>query len=101
MHNLAEIPSVSRAVAEATQSESEMATVDVLRSVHDQIISPQKLPNIRSNQGKSVATASTGWLHSVPADTPAKELQARYQRDGYVWVKNVIPREDVFDMREE
>ncbi|CAD6588646.1 MAG: hypothetical protein ASARMPRED_003676 [Alectoria sarmentosa] len=27
-------------------------------------------------------------------------MRARYEREGYLWVKNVIPREDVLDMRE-
>lgn len=39
-------------------------------------------------------------MQSVTADTSFEEMRARYERDGYLWVKNLIPREDVLDMRE-
>ena len=77
-----------------------MAAADVLPSVHDRITSPQNLPSVRSNQGKSVAPASTGWLTSVPADSPVEELQARYERDGYLFMKGILPRSDVLKCRE-
>jgi phytanoyl-CoA hydroxylase len=35
-----------------------------------------------------------------PNDTPLAEIRERYARNGYVWLKNVIPRSDVYDMRE-
>lgn len=69
--------------------------------MNDKIRSPQKLPTLRSNQGNQVAAASTGWMQSVTTDTSRQELRARYERDGYLWVKNLIPREDVLDMREQ
>lgn len=80
-----------------------MASCDVLvqTPLHDKIVSPKRLPTLRSNQGKYVDTASTGWMQSVTTDTPKEELRARYELDGYLWVKNVIPREDVLDMREQ
>ena len=40
------------------------------------------------------------WLQPTPRDTPIEEMRARYERDGYVWLKNVIPRSDVYDCRE-
>jgi len=78
-----------------------MATNDVQRPVHNNIISPQKLPSLRSNQGKNVDAASIGWMYSVDPSTPMEEMKARYESDGYLWVKNLIPREDVLDMREQ
>jgi len=33
-------------------------------------------------------------------DTPLEEMRRRFEEDGYVFVKNVMPREDVLDMRE-
>ena len=78
-----------------------MASCDVQTPVHDKIVSPKDLPTLRSNQGNHVDAASTGWMQSVPITTPREEMRARYERDGYLWVKNVIPREDVLDMREQ
>ena len=78
-----------------------MASCDVQFPVNDQIVTPQKLPTLRSNKGNHVDIASTGWMHFVTIDTTCEELRARYDRDGYLWVKNLIPREDVLDMREQ
>ena len=78
-----------------------MALCDVQRPVYDKIMFPQKLPSLRSNQGKHVDEASTGWMQSVAANTPFEEMRALYERDGYLWVKNLIPREDVLEMREQ
>ncbi|KAL8955832.1 MAG: hypothetical protein Q9183_006511 [Haloplaca sp. 2 TL-2023] len=55
---------------------------------------------LRSNRGDYVDASSTGWMRPTPVDTPLEEMRRRYQEDGYIWVKNVIPREDVYDMRE-
>ncbi|KAF6219106.1 hypothetical protein HO133_004931 [Letharia lupina] len=77
-----------------------MASCDVQTLLHDSIIHPPKLPTLRSNQGSHVEAASTGWMQSVTTDTPWEQMNARYERDGYLWVKNLIPREDVLDMRE-
>ncbi len=40
-------------------------------------------------------------MNPTPLGTPVTEMQARYNRDGYIWIKNLIPREDVLDMREQ
>jgi len=81
-----------------------MASADVQNaplSAHELRSSTPQLPILRSNQGESVAQASTGWMLPTPNDTPIEEMRRRYERDGYIWVKNVIPREDVLDMREQ
>ncbi|KAL8711861.1 MAG: hypothetical protein Q9220_003805 [cf. Caloplaca sp. 1 TL-2023] len=39
-------------------------------------------------------------MRPTPKDTPLEEIRSRFMQDGYVWIKNVIPREDVYDMRE-
>ncbi|KAL8904714.1 MAG: hypothetical protein Q9207_003078 [Kuettlingeria erythrocarpa] len=62
-------------------------------------VSPQ-LPSLRSNQGNYVDESSTGWMRSTATGTPLQEMRRRFKEDGYIWVKNVIPREDVYDMRE-
>lgn len=59
------------------------------------------LPNLRSNQGDYVDQSSTGWMRSTPPDTSLDKMRKRFKEDGYIWVKNVLPREDVYDMREQ
>ena len=78
-----------------------MAACEVQKPLPDNVVSPPSLPILRSNQGNHVDPASTGWMQSVTTDTPREEMRARYDRDGYLWVKNLIPREDVLDMREQ
>lgn len=78
-----------------------MASCMVQNPVHDNLSRKKRLPILRSNQGNHVDAASTGWMHSVTTETSKDEIRARYERDGYVWVKNLIPREDVLDMREQ
>ena len=58
-------------------------------------------PVLRSNQGSEVGSASTGWMLPTSLSIPRSEMRARYDRDGYIWIKNLIPREDVLDMREQ
>jgi phytanoyl-CoA hydroxylase len=36
----------------------------------------------------------------TPITTPLEEMRRRFEEDGYIFVKNVMPREDVLDMRE-
>lgn len=64
-------------------------------------VSPKQLPSLRSNHGNQVESVSTGWLIPTSISTPRSEMRARYNNDGYVWIKNLIPREDVLDMREQ
>ena len=42
-----------------------------------------------------------GWLRETSVDTPVGEMRARFDEDGYVFIKGLIPREDVLDMREK
>lgn len=43
---------------------------------------------------------SIGILTPTTLDTPLAELQRRYKEDGYLLVKNVLPREDVLRVRQ-
>ena len=38
-------------------------------------------------------------LIPTPRDTPLPELKKRFERDGYLFLKNLIPREDVLKVR--
>lgn len=78
-----------------------MASCKVQAPVNDNVFSANRLPNPRSNQGNPIDPTSTAWMQSVTTDTPKADMRTRYNRDGYLWVRNLIPREDVLDMREQ
>ena len=40
-------------------------------------------------------------MQPTDLNTPICEMRARYDRDGYIWIKNLIPREVVYDIREQ
>ncbi|KAL6721449.1 hypothetical protein ACLMJK_000552 [Lecanora helva] len=65
--------------------------------LHPEPNTSNDLPILQSNEGAQVAS---GWMTPTPRDTPLSEMRERYERDGYIWVKNVIPRDVVLDMRE-
>jgi phytanoyl-CoA hydroxylase len=43
---------------------------------------------------------SIGSLRSFSKDTPVGELREAYRRDGYIWIKGLLPVEDVLKCRE-
>ncbi|KAL8830205.1 MAG: hypothetical protein Q9191_001566 [Dirinaria sp. TL-2023a] len=61
----------------------------------------QPAPLQRTNHGSHIDPEMVDWLTPTSKDTPLSDIRARYSRDGYVWIKNVIPRSDVFDLREQ
>ncbi|KAK3071361.1 hypothetical protein LTR53_008766 [Teratosphaeriaceae sp. CCFEE 6253] len=67
---------------------------------HELSYEPQQLPKLRSNYGEYLDPSSVGWLKETRADTPLDEMRARYDADGYLFVKGLIPREDVLDVRQ-
>lgn len=69
-------------------------------AAHELIYEPQQLPKLRSNYGEYLDESSVGRMKQTPIDTPMEEMRRRFEEDGYIWVKNVMPREDVNDMRE-
>ncbi|KAL9604156.1 MAG: hypothetical protein Q9219_000744 [cf. Caloplaca sp. 3 TL-2023] len=81
-----------------------MASVDVLpatgSSTYATANAISQPLNLRSSKSKYVDQAAIGWMRSTQLDTLIQEMRQRFQEDGYIWVKNVIPRQDVFDMRE-
>ena len=56
--------------------------------------------SVGSNEGK-IPQHDLEWLKETPTDTPLAEMQRRLREDGYVFVKNLIPREDVLKVRSE
>lgn len=69
--------------------------------LNDDYETPVDVPAIHSSQGKDVDPSSLGWMQPIDLWTPLKEMRKRYHRDGYIWVKNLLPREDVLAMREQ
>ena len=61
----------------------------------------KEVPILHSNTGGHVDRASTGWMTPTPRNTPPEKMREQFYRDGYIWIKNVIPRDAVLDMREQ
>ncbi|KAI4158682.1 MAG: hypothetical protein LQ342_007203 [Letrouitia transgressa] len=55
---------------------------------------------IRSNEG-TIDDKHLGQLRPTPKDIPLLEMQRRLKEDGYLFVKNLIPRDDVLRVRKE
>lgn len=67
---------------------------------HELVYEQDQLPKLRSNYGAHLDNDNVGWLQETPIDTPLDEMRRRFDQDGYIFVKNVMPRKDVLDMRE-
>lgn len=70
-------------------------------AAHEMMPEPRVLPPLRSNSGAYVDPSTTGWMRPTSRDTPIEEMRRLYETEGYVWVKQLLPREDVYDMREQ
>ena len=57
-------------------------------------------PALWTNYGDQIPPSMVDWLQPTSRDTPIEEMRANFEREGYVWLKNVIPRSDVYDCRE-
>lgn len=58
---------------------------------------PKSLKNLT---GDALDESSIGWLHETPVTTSIEEMRRRYQEEGYVFMKRLILRDDVLDVRE-
>ncbi|KAI1611211.1 hypothetical protein EDD36DRAFT_467205 [Exophiala viscosa] len=76
-----------------------MATVEVQGQPRAPAIN-SGLPESLSGIEGSVSRAQLGWLRPTAADTPIAEMRRRLFEDDYVFVKGLLPREDVLKMRE-
>lgn len=75
-----------------------MATT-VLSLVSHSSVFPSLPEHIQANQGR-VARPQLGWLRSTTVDTPLEEMRRRLDQDNYLYVKGLIPRSLVLQMRE-
>ncbi len=60
--------------------------------------STPKISAIRSNTG-TIKEEQIGRLRPTSKDTPVSEMKKRFEEDGYLFVKNLIPRADVLKVR--
>lgn len=60
----------------------------------------RKPPVVGSNQGR-IGNEHIRWLRPTTTDTPLEEMRDRLEQDGYLFVKNLLPREDVLKVRAE
>ncbi|KAL4889688.1 hypothetical protein BDV59DRAFT_210112 [Aspergillus ambiguus] len=61
---------------------------------------PEALPNGLGQNGGRIDLQHLGRLRPSPSSLPLEEMRRRLQEDGYLFVKGLIPREDVLDARE-
>jgi hypothetical protein len=80
-----------------------MAAVLPHSSSHELSFEPISLPvpRIRSNEGEYVEQKSLGWMRPTSANETLQEMWRRFEDDGYLLIKGLIPRKDVLDMREQ
>lgn len=57
-------------------------------------------PDGLAQNGGRIPTERVGLLKHTSASLPMNEMRQRLKQDGYLFVKGLIPREDVLDMRE-
>lgn len=67
---------------------------------HELVYEPAQLPKLRSNYGRYLDNDTVGWMRTTPVNTPLEEMRRRFDEDGYIFCKNVMPRADVLGMRE-
>ena len=60
-----------------------------------------RLPNGLGQNGGRVDSTQLDWLRPSSPTLPLEELRQRLRDDGYIFVKGLIPREDVLDAREK
>ena len=58
------------------------------------------VPLQRTSEGAQIDPKTVSWLKPTPNDTPLSEIRSRYERDGYVWLKTIMPRDAVLKIRE-
>jgi phytanoyl-CoA hydroxylase len=70
-----------------------------LRTEHlKQEVLPKCLKNLTGN---ALDESDIGWLKETPVTMSIDAMKERYLEDGYVFLKSLIPRDDVLDVREE
>jgi phytanoyl-CoA hydroxylase len=71
------------------------------KPAHELVYEPNQLPKLRSNYGPHLDQSSVGWLRETAVETQLDEMRKRFDDDGYLYIKGLIPREDVLDVRQK
>lgn len=64
-----------------------------------QTASSPATPAVKGIKGASLRSDQLDRLRPTPKDTPIEEMRRRLDTDGYLFVKNLIPRADVYKVR--
>jgi len=56
---------------------------------------------LKNNIGDALDESNFGWLRETPATTSIEEMRSNFLQDGYVFIKNLLPRKEVLEVREE
>lgn len=67
---------------------------------HELVYQQDALPLLRSNYGPHLPASSATWMKETHISTPMAEMRRRFATDGYLFLKSVLPREDVLDVRQ-
>ena len=59
---------------------------------------PQTLKNLT---GDIISESGIGWLRETHTAAPIEVMRKRYLEDGYVFLKKLIPSDEILDVREE
>jgi phytanoyl-CoA hydroxylase len=59
---------------------------------------PQTLKNLT---GDIISESGIGWLRETYTAAPIEVMRKRYLEDGYVFLKKLIPSDEILDVREE
>lgn len=72
------------------------AAVETMPALHTSGV--DEFSDIGANQGV-IKKEHIKQLRPTPKDTPISEVRKRLKEDGYVFMKGLIPREDVLNVR--
>ncbi|KAK0779444.1 hypothetical protein LTR74_017319 [Friedmanniomyces endolithicus] len=68
---------------------------------HELINEANQPPMLRSNYGDYLDQSSVGWLKETLTTASLGEMRQRFDQDGYLFIKGLIPRDDVLDVRQK
>lgn len=76
------------------------AAVETMPGQAWQVDGPGVPSGIGANQGV-IKEEHIQRLRPTPKDTPISEIRRRLKEDGYIFMKGLIPREDVLNVRKQ
>jgi phytanoyl-CoA hydroxylase len=78
------------------------ATITITTGQEPELRNPYTPPKaLKNNIGDALDESNFGWLKETPATTSIEEMRSNFLRDGYIFIKNLLPRKEVLEVREE